>query len=99
MVYHQDTKTQRLVCTSCGRQPERRDGQALIPRLDPVACASTILFGAPQLAQLSAAGQQVIETPLRLDLTSLEDHDPVGALQCDTAMRHGDDGGTRSGCR
>src|SRR3954466_1782800 len=58
-------------------------------RAGQVAYGSTILFGAPQLAQFGAAGKQVVERPLRLDLTSFEDDDPVGPLQCDTAMRHG----------
>ena len=60
-----------------------------MPWLGAVACDSTILFAAPQFAQFGAAGKQVIETPLRLDVTSFEDDDPVGALQCDTAMRNG----------
>ena len=59
-----------------------------MPWLGAVACGSKILFGPPQFAQFGAAGKQVIETPLRLDLASFEDDDPVGALQCDTTMRN-----------
>ena len=51
---------------------------------------STIRFRTPEFAQFGTAGEQVILTPLRLNATTVEDDNPVGALECDTAMRHGD---------